>query len=356
MAEQQASKVLPAGLLNGVLFFAVVLVGSGYIVFSKLNGVSAEAVTLVPVAIMVAYALLLGVSRFFRLRDDQSGDNLYYMGFLFTLTSLGVSLYQYSSAGSAEQIVKNFGVAIASTIAGIALRIFFNQMRRDPIEVEQTARLELADASRRVRRELEGAILEFSHFRRSTQQSLEELVAELKEVLIQAKTAVVGQLDDFAENSSRPLEEASKKSGHALDSASIRIAGSLDQIAAKLTASADKITASAAETASSLDGVVSKLHSMQTPEQVIEIKLNPAIQGLTRAVNTFAKASEAQAQALGDRIEETRSLVSSVADLVANMKTAIDQPQTQEQPRVSDVPEVEPPTPAGGGWLPWQRR
>ena len=31
----------------------------------------------------------LSLRRFFRLRDDQSGDNLYYMGFLFTLTRLG---------------------------------------------------------------------------------------------------------------------------------------------------------------------------------------------------------------------------------------------------------------------------
>ena len=69
---------------------------------------------------MVGYAVLLG-ARLFRLRDDQSGDNLYYMGFLFTLTSLAVSLYQFSAAGSAEQIVQNFGIAIASTIAGITL-------------------------------------------------------------------------------------------------------------------------------------------------------------------------------------------------------------------------------------------
>src|SRR5438552_3145827 len=171
------------GLLSGLLFFAVVIVGCAYIVFSKLQSLPAVYVTLVPVGIMVAYALLLGLARLFRLRDDQSGDNLYYMGFLFTLTSLAVSLYQFSEAGSAEQIVQNFGIAIASTIAGIALRIFFNQMRRDPIEVEHTARLELADASRRVKRELESTVLEFGYFRRAAQQSLGDELEEIVEVL-----------------------------------------------------------------------------------------------------------------------------------------------------------------------------
>src|ERR1700761_5529953 len=177
---------MPPGLFSGALFFAVVVVGSGYIIFSKLNDFGALAVTSVPVLIMIGYAVLLG-ARLFRLRDDQAGDNLYYMGFLFTLTSLAVSLYQFSAAGSAEQIVQNFGIAIASTIAGITLRIMFNQMRRDPIETEATARMELAEASRRVKRELESAIMEFGYFRRTSQQSITEALDEVRESIGKAK-------------------------------------------------------------------------------------------------------------------------------------------------------------------------
>src|SRR5258708_1449652 len=176
MASTNSLRELPPGLLNGLLFFAVVLSGAGYIVFSKLHEFSALQVTLVPVLIMVAYALVLGLARLFRLRDDQSGDNLYYMGFLFTLTSLAVSLYQFSSAGSAEQIVQNFGIAIGSTIAGITLRIFFNQMRRDPVEVEQAARLELADASRREKRELESNVVQFRTFRRGRKHRITDAI------------------------------------------------------------------------------------------------------------------------------------------------------------------------------------
>src|SRR5262245_652027 len=112
----------------------VVALGCLYILVAKLAGVDQFFVTFVPVAIMLTYALVIYLARNLRLRDDQSGDNLYYMGFLFTLTSLGVSLYQFSVERAAEEIVQNFGIAIASTITGIALRVVFNQMRRDPIE------------------------------------------------------------------------------------------------------------------------------------------------------------------------------------------------------------------------------
>ena len=89
---------------------------------------------------MLCYAAALLLARSLRLRDDQSGDNLYYMGFLFTLTSLGAALMHFSAARAAEEIVRNFGIAITSTIVGIALRVLFNQMRRDPLEVERIAR------------------------------------------------------------------------------------------------------------------------------------------------------------------------------------------------------------------------
>src|ERR1700687_1880611 len=194
MAPTSSLRELPPGLLNGLLFFAVVLSGAGYIVFSKLHEFSALQVTLVPVLIMVAYALVLGLARLFRLRDDQAGDNLYYMGFLFTLTSLAVSLYQFSAAGSAEQIVQNFGIAIASTIAGITLRILFNQMRRDPVEVEATARMELAEASRRVKRELESVLLEFGYFRRMTQQSVTDALDEAQQSIGKAHQEFKGEL------------------------------------------------------------------------------------------------------------------------------------------------------------------
>ena len=190
--------------------------------------------TSVPVLIMVLYALVLGVARLFRLRDDQSGDNLYYMGFLFTLTSLAVSLYQFKADGSADQIVSNFGIAIASTIAGITLRILFNQMRRDPIEVEATARLELADASRKVKRELESTVLEFGYFRRMTTQSITDALDEINETLASASDKLATEIKTFAQTAGKPLEEASQRSGKTLDQLNEKMAETLDTVSSTI--------------------------------------------------------------------------------------------------------------------------
>lgn len=320
MAPKDKDRGLPPGLLSGLLFFAVVLAGSGYIVFSKLRDFAPVFVTAVPVLIMIGYALLLGLARLFRLRDDQSGDNLYYMGFLFTLTSLGVSLYQFSPDSGSEQIVRNFGIAIASTIAGIALRIFFNQMRRDPIEVEATARLELAEASRKVKVELESTILEFSSFRRMTQQSLGDALDELKETLGETRKELASEIKEFAVTARQPLEDASKRSGEALNMMNSQATRTFEAMSKQLVEQGDRLTRSTAIMIKAIDTVVGKLASLQTPEQIIEIKLAPMIQGLSRAVNSFNKSAETQAKAMDESLRQTQALAAALNDLMNEIR------------------------------------
>lgn len=318
------AKRLPPGLLSGLLFFAVVLAGSGYIVFAKLHGeqFGAIAVTGVPVLIMIGYALMLGLARLFRLRDDQSGDNLYYMGFLFTLTSLAVSLYQFDAAKSAEQIVQNFGIAIASTIAGITLRILFNQMRRDPVEVEATARLELAEASRRVKRELESTVLEFSYFRRMTQQSITDALAEVKETLGDTSDRLAGEIKRFAATAGKPLEEASKRSGDTLDSLNEKMVTTLETVSAQLVEEGERLTRSTASIVRAIDTVVARLAALQTPDQIIEVKLAPMIQGLTRAINSFDKSTKIQADTIEANLRQTQIIGDAVNVLMQEIRAA----------------------------------
>jgi ElaB/YqjD/DUF883 family membrane-anchored ribosome-binding protein len=269
---------------------------------------------------MIAYALLLGIARLFRLRDDQSGDNLYYMGFLFTLTSLAVSLYQFSAAGSAEQVVQNFGIAIASTIAGISLRILFNQMRRDPVEVEATARLELAEASRKVKRELEGAVLEFGYFRRMAQQSMSDALEEMKDTLGDAREQFAGEIRKIASAAGKPIEEASKKSGETIEDMNAKMVKTLEAVSTNLTQTGDQLSKSTMSISMAIDAVVIKLSSLQTPDQVIEIKLAPMIQGLTRAINAFAKSAETQAQAINANFRQTQAVDAVVSRLMQEMR------------------------------------
>lgn len=322
MSEASTLRRVSPGILGGAIFFVTTAIGCAFIVLSKSQGLSPVIVTSVPVLIMMGYAALMLGARLLRLRDDQAGDNLYYMGFLFTLTSLAVSLVQFSSDGSADTIVRNFGIAIASTIAGIALRIFFHQMRRDPAEVEATARLELADASRRVKRELDGTVLEFAYFRRITQQSMADALEEMKSMLGEMRQTMAGELQQMTGRISGPLEETSRKSGDTVDALADRIAEALDSVSERLVQQTENFSHGAEASAEAIRKTVAKLEAMQTPEQIIEIKLAPMIQGLSRAVNSFKASAEMHEKTVDKSLKETRDLAASVARMIDEFRTS----------------------------------
>jgi methyl-accepting chemotaxis protein len=155
-----------------------------YIVLHVWLDVRQAFVTLAILLVMAAYAVLAAKASRFRLRLDQAGDNAYYLGLLFTLTSMAFALYEFGLAtelegSGVEQIISNFGIALASTVAGIFLRVFLHQMRVDPADVENMTRIELSDASKRVRASLDTVYLDFGRFHSEVRQRTEDILGKL---------------------------------------------------------------------------------------------------------------------------------------------------------------------------------
>jgi hypothetical protein len=309
---------------NVAVFMAFVTAGCAYIILAKLRGVEAFYVTFVPVGVMVGYALMISMARSLRLRDDQSGDNLYYMGFLFTLTSLGVSLYQFSAAHAAEAIVQNFGIAIGSTIAGIGLRVIFNQMRRDPIEVEQRMRLELAEAARRVRRELDSSVVEFAYFRRNAQQAAADSFSVMTERFDDIVAKLLASLEEVTAKLSVPVEAAARQLGDATGEVSRSMGATLTASVAQLATQTEGLSSRVGAICGALDEVATKLHSMQTPDDVFEARLEPVMQALALAAERIASHSDAQTRSVADALAVANTATERSIDLIGALRQDFD--------------------------------
>jgi hypothetical protein len=309
---------------NIVAFMTFVTAGCAYIILAKLKGVEAFYVTFVPVGIMLGYALMISMARGLRLRDDQSGDNLYYMGFLFTLTSLGVSLYQFSAAHAAEAIVQNFGIAIGSTIAGIGLRVIFNQMRRDPVEVEQRMRLELAEAARRVRRELDSSVVEFAYFRRNAQQAAADSFSVMTERFDDIVAKLLTSLEEVTAKLAVPVEAAARQIGDATGEVSRSMGATLSASVAQLSSETDGLSSRVGAISSALEEVATRLHSIHTPDDVFEARLEPVMQALALTAERIAAHSDAQAQSVADALAVANTSAERSIDLVGALRADFD--------------------------------
>lgn len=209
---------------HALFFFLIYILGALLLAFEKSIAYAFfSAGSAFPNLIIILTALtLMGTYVFFvtlvpatKLRTDVAADNVYYLGFLYTLTSLAIAL----SIDNAEAILANFGVAIVSTLIGIAARVGLNQLRVDPTDIEEASRLELADATRKVRVELDETVRQLTDFRNLSLQVLTEGYEEVQKNVENISANILQSVQDLVEQSAKPLEELVDKTKSANEKA-----------------------------------------------------------------------------------------------------------------------------------------
>jgi hypothetical protein len=139
------------------------------------------------VAVLLVYAIVGWRIAHYRRNPDRLGENCYYLGFLYTLASLSAALMEFQYAPGdrvavIERIVSDFGVAIFSTIAGIAARVALMQIRRDADDADDELRNDFVAISARLRDSLRGSVDDAEAFRARMRDTLSrEMEAVVRE-------------------------------------------------------------------------------------------------------------------------------------------------------------------------------
>ena len=89
------------------------------------------------------YSIVIYRGTYTTLSRSQAADNFYYLGFLYTISTLAIALYKAGELSSLSQekilnvIISDLGIGLATTIVGLLLRVLFTQFRNQPEEIEQ---------------------------------------------------------------------------------------------------------------------------------------------------------------------------------------------------------------------------
>lgn len=135
---------------------------------------SSDFIALAAVLLMLVYGYLAFRIPEVRLRADRLGDNFYYLGFIYTLASLSAALVQFRGGIRVHDLLGSFGIALVTTIVGIAGRVVFLQMRSEIDDVEESVRRDLATTAADLRAQFGETIKEFEVFRTVLLQTLHE--------------------------------------------------------------------------------------------------------------------------------------------------------------------------------------
>src|SRR5690606_24981634 len=135
---------------------------------------------------------------------------------VYTLASLSHAIFTFNPDDAAGTIVQGFGVALATTILGLVLRVFFNQGRPELENIEQQVRLEFMQATAELKSELAAVVQNLNDTSRQLQQSLREIhssaeatikefgkntIAEIQATTCSATEAIQSHSNNFVKQS-----------------------------------------------------------------------------------------------------------------------------------------------------------
>jgi hypothetical protein len=295
------------------------------------------------VIVMLAYAALISRCGSGRLRSDQAGDNCYYLGLIYTLASLAYAIVTFDPANTATTIVQGFGIALATTIVGLVLRVVFNQGRPDLEEVESGARRDLLEAVALLKTELGQAVVSMNDFGRQVRQSISETreaatsditnfaetaVGGLQEVMSAAKDALQSEAADFALRTKRHgaavdrLVSTLEAHGANLDrlaTAHEQVAGTLESIAAA-GAEAREATRGLVEQAEAASSVLATVRESSDSVRQSSDALGRAASDVRDSVASFGEEISEQLRSLR---EAPGAAVAEATDALARSSAAM---------------------------------
>jgi hypothetical protein len=255
-------------------------------------------------AVIIVYAVAASIVPRLRARPDQVADNSYYLGLLFTLVSLSLALIRFASvegtpgnsSDATDAIIRNFGIAISSTIVGLALRVLVAQFREDPADLEQEARLALAVTVRKLRGDLDQASAEMQRFVDGVRQALQE-------------TAV----------------EANKKCSSAIEKSASKFEKATDRISVRMTATADtfEVRSETLENAigrmaSALEALSGRVAAVRADDDLVEAAVKVPLDTLAASLERLEDKVDEEAE----RLERGATAIAAVEGAVGSLTAA----------------------------------
>ena len=143
-----------------------------------------------PVACILGYAAINVFSQHANSSRSQTADNCYFLGFLYFLVSLAATLmFLQAERISVGEVVRGFGTALITTIAGLATRIYLLQGGANLSENRERAEFELAQAVQRFKDQLVATTDLLNASQQVSSELLQSVVVSTSDALAESANA-----------------------------------------------------------------------------------------------------------------------------------------------------------------------
>lgn len=246
-----------------------------------------------PLLVMAAY-IALGLKRQDRdVTDEKFADSCYYLGFIFTITSIVFSLFDLPSVGERIQdIAVRFGAAMVSTVAGLIVRVYLVSFRPDSSDALKDAEDAVLEAAQKFREQLVMSYEKLGDFQSqvtaATQFSVESVKLQVEKLTQDHSQRMERVFVDLNERNQQAVTRALS----AVSAASSRMAHSVDGYADGMKASLQSL----GDKVDSFGNVVTqRLKTTTFPDDYFASRLAAPLEQLKSASSEMAKQVQSAA-------------------------------------------------------------
>lgn len=266
----------------------------------------------IPLITMSLY-IYLGWNRKDRsLSDEKFADSCYYLGFLFTIISIVVSLIDMGVKREQLQfddITLRFGVAMASTALGLAVRIYLVNFKLELNDAVVAAEDEIIRSAGQFADRLQSASEAYKRFELSINTSTNNVVEHVGQRIEKMSEDHARRLDEHYQFSVERLNQFSLQAFKKLEEASEKLASATNSAA---DATRTVMRAFESELKTYAENLRERIDSSTLPSDFFARQLEPSVNGLITASNEFAKA-------IASSSEEIRQTAGNISEGLSAM-------------------------------------
>lgn len=294
-----------------------------------------------PLLVMAAYIVLGIYRRDNDVTDEKFADTCYYLGFIFTITSIIFSLLDLPNIGTKiQEIAVRFGAAMVSTVLGLAVRVYLVSFKKDMADAIKDAEDAVLDATRRFTEQLTIALERLRDFESQVDTAAK---ASVERVNLQVENLSKNHADRLttfftdltAKNqeafsvSLGEVKSASQKLAQSVDGYSIGMRANLTSIEAKVTAFAEAITDRLKTTTFPDDYFAQQLSSPISQLRESSTSLASGIKDSLQEVTDSTKILSAALKKIRDKAGAAEDSLETVLKLTQQQQAVLDAAQGQ---------------------------
>ena len=328
-------------------FITLLFAGSFVMLFLRLIG--AQIVSIMPAALCI-YAYYRIAKRDYQ--NTHNPDNIYYMGFLFTLAALALALmrlFLFDTAQSNQEeriyeLIGSFGIALISTILGILFRILLLDHygsrgydggdSMESIENERRKAMQnLISAAIELRSEINQTTSDTQTFLEAIRGAVQQVtktnkqifkrMEESSEIVSAHMEAAAQNLVDSASRMSTLMEESGTKLSEQLQKSTSDLHDRAAQMSTEMAGQLDTVVSSIAQASEEAHKPINELASQHLK------RLDEFVQEVGKSQDAMQKQMEeylrTQTESLQEASENMVNLLSSSAESVSqSMNSALE--------------------------------